>query len=101
MMTIEEGSVLYNVYGMDAPEELGGTNYFIGDLMTTSEVTPSLWGDDGLFFRHQMTEDDIAIKPDWEPYYVKSIYATDDNVLEARNADQVAGKGCPFAHLWQ
>jgi hypothetical protein len=37
---------------MSAPKELGGVEYHIGDLITTSAATTSNWGDNGLFFRH-------------------------------------------------
>lgn len=71
LQTIKEGTTLYEVYGMSAPKELGGKEYLIGELVTTSEVTSSKWGDDHLFFRHQWTEDDIKAKPEWEQYYPK------------------------------
>jgi len=54
---------------MNAPSELGGQEFHIGDLVTTSDVTSTLWGDDHLFFRHQWVEDDIALKPEWTKYY--------------------------------
>lgn len=63
--TIPEGSTLWEVYGMSAPEELGGQEYFIGNLETTSALTSSNWGDNGLFFRHQWAEDDCAAMPEW------------------------------------
>jgi hypothetical protein len=31
---------------MSAPKELGGKEYYIGDLVTTSKATSSTWGDD-------------------------------------------------------
>ena len=56
---------------MSAPKELGGIEYHIGDLITTSAATTSNWGDNGLFFRHQWTEDDVAAIPAWGSYYAK------------------------------
>lgn len=50
--TIPKGSTLWEIYGMSAPAELGGKEYLIGDLITTSAATTSNWGDNGLFFRH-------------------------------------------------
>jgi hypothetical protein len=33
------------MYGMDAPEELGGVEHYIGDIVSTSALTSSNWGD--------------------------------------------------------
>jgi hypothetical protein len=52
LATIPSGSVLYKVYGLDAPVELGGKEHYIGDLITTSAMVSSYWGDTRLFFRH-------------------------------------------------
>lgn len=52
LMTIEEGTHLWKVYGMDAPEQLGGQEFYIGDLVTSSPTTTSKFGDKELFFRH-------------------------------------------------
>ena len=35
-------------------QELGGVETHIGDLVLTSELTSSNWGDKHLFFRHQV-----------------------------------------------
>ena len=41
-------------------QELGGVETHIGDLVLTSELTSSNWGDKHLFFRHQvMTNEDM------------------------------------------
>jgi hypothetical protein len=52
LMTILKDSTLYQVYGWDAPEEMGGVEHLIGDLITTSEMTTSYFADSQLFFRH-------------------------------------------------
>ena len=49
---IEKGTVLYYVYAMDKPRSLEGEEALIGAIITTSELTTSLWGDKHLFFRH-------------------------------------------------
>jgi len=49
---IEKGTVLYFVYAMNMPKSLGGEEQLIGAIITTSELTTSLWGDKHLFFRH-------------------------------------------------
>lgn len=103
LKTVKSGTTLYEVYGMSAPSELGGHEFLIGDLVTTSDVTSSLWGDDHLFYRHQMTEDDIALKPEWKPYYpVYSIgsgsASVDSLITDTFDAFKAV---CPFAYLWQ
>jgi hypothetical protein len=37
---------------MNAPEELGGEEVYIGELVTNSEVTSTYWGDEHLYVRH-------------------------------------------------
>merc|ERR1711953_465071 len=44
LKSIPVGTTLYNIYAQDVPEELGGTQTHIGDLVLTSEMTTSLWG---------------------------------------------------------
>jgi len=62
---------LYKVYGLSAPQELGGVEYYIGDLIITSKLTSSNWGDSHLFFRHQLMDDDLKIHPEWTAYTPK------------------------------
>ena len=52
LQTIPAGSTLYNLYADDMPCEIGGTEHYIGKLVTTSEFTTSFWGDEHLKFRH-------------------------------------------------
>lgn len=68
LMTIPSGSTLYQVFAWDQPEQLGGTEAHIADLVLTSEMTTSLWGDQHLYFRHQDMWDDIDIIPEWADY---------------------------------
>jgi hypothetical protein len=68
LVTIPNGSTLYEVYAMDQPEELGGTEVHIADLVMTSDMITSLWGDQHLFFRHQDMMDDIDLIPEWKEY---------------------------------
>jgi hypothetical protein len=48
--SVEANSELYRVYAMDQPEELGGTESYIGDLVLDGNLIASKWGDDILFF---------------------------------------------------
>ena len=50
--SIPSGSVLYSVYAMDQPEELGGKETLIGQIKTMSALQTSNWGDEHLYFRH-------------------------------------------------
>lgn len=68
LMTIDEGTVLWSVYAWDKPAELGGTESYIADIVMTSEMTTSVWGDQNMFFRHQDMKDDIEIHPEWKEY---------------------------------
>lgn len=65
---VPAGSTIYQVYGWDKPQEMGGKEYLIGNLVTKSEVTTTKWGDEELFFRHQDMKADLAIKPEWTQY---------------------------------
>ena len=82
---------------MDAPEELGGQEHFIGSLVTTSETIKSLYSDTRLMFRHQRAEDDIALKPEWADFYATPRGDELDCVsepIETRSA-------CPLAFLFE
>ena len=50
--SIPSGSVLYDIYALDQPEEMGGVETKIGQLVTASEFTTSSWGDEHMYFRH-------------------------------------------------
>ena len=39
--------------------------------MTASVITPSYWGDEHFFIRHQRMDEDLALKPEWVPYTPK------------------------------
>jgi len=68
-MTIPEGTILYHIFAWTAPGALGGFEVYIGDLVTDSIMTTSAWGDEHMYIRHARADDDIALKPEWGPYY--------------------------------
>jgi len=68
LVTIPSGSVLYQVFALDAPEKLGGEEKRIADLVLTSEVVTSKWGDQHLFIRHQDMAEDLRLRPEWNKY---------------------------------
>ena len=71
LTSIPQGSTLYEVWALDQPVELGGTEKHIADLVLVSEMVTSLWGDNHLYFRHQDMAEDVQIHPDWEEYLDK------------------------------
>jgi len=50
---------------------MGGTETMIGTLQLDGTLTRSKWGDEKLFFRHQLNDDDLKLKPEWEKYTPK------------------------------
>ena len=80
MATIPANSIIYLMYGMTAPPELGGEEIYIGDIVVTEAPTTSLWSDNVYYVQHQWTEDDIAAKPEWIDYYVP--YNSETTTLE-------------------
>ena len=68
MENIPADSTIYDVYALDKPEQLGGTETLIGSLKLDGSFTTSDWGDQRLFYRHQLMNEDLALKPEWKPY---------------------------------
>lgn len=52
LTAIPSGSTLWNVYALDQPVELGGEERHIADLVTSSPIVTSKWGDQHFFIRH-------------------------------------------------
>ncbi len=48
-----EGDVIYEVYGLTAPEKLGGTEVHIANVRMMSDLIASEKADDKLYFRHR------------------------------------------------
>jgi len=71
LTSIPAGSTLYEVYAWDNPEGLNGVEKHIANLVLTSDMVTSLWGDSHLFFRHQDMAEDVAIHPEWEEFLDK------------------------------
>jgi len=77
LVTIPQGSVMYHVWALDSPRELGGTEQKIADLVLVSDMVTSNWGDNNLFFRHQDMVDDLLIKPEWNQFTPKFELSSD------------------------
>jgi len=71
LVSIPKGSLLYEVWALDNPAELGGTEKHIADLVLVSDMITSVWGDQHLFFRHQDMAEDVELRPEWEEYLDK------------------------------
>ncbi len=63
---IPEGTVLYDVFASPDPKSVACPNQLqrIGKIVSTSAMQKSP-NDDGLFFRHQKKDEDLALRPDW------------------------------------
>jgi hypothetical protein len=96
LITIPEGTDLFEIYGMTAPVEMNGQSVYIGLLQTTSAMITSNWGDKSYFVQHHNLAEDFLLEPEWAQF-------TPSNVLTTSNSDQERKTyhGCPFAHLWQ
>lgn len=43
----------------------------IGTLVLDGNLIKSKWGDEQLYFRHQMMDDDLVSHPEWDDYLEK------------------------------
>ena len=109
LQTIPANSTLFNIYAMDQPVELGGTETLIASMVTASTMVTSYWGDEHMFFRHQRMDDDLKLRPEWEPYTpVFKIFGENQENVDAEDvvnmvndiATEIIG-GCPFSYLLQ
>ena len=67
---------MFKVFAYEVPPEYGGQERLIGWVVSRSETTPSLWGDEKLFFQHQAYEDDVKVRPYYEQWLVKWKFGT-------------------------
>lgn len=87
LMAIPAGTTLYEVYAMDKPSELGGYETLIAEVVLTSTMSTSMWGDKEFFVRHQDMKDDLNYHPEWEPFTAKFSWFGEEGVTS----------GCPYA----
>ena len=62
---IEVGHTLWDLWCLEGPEALGYSISKVGEIVTTSEVVTSMYGDTKLFFRHVRFEEDLEARPEW------------------------------------
>jgi len=60
--SIPIGTKIYEVYGRASPT---ADREPIGEMVITSQMVYSEFGDRDLFFRHQRMEDDFELRPEW------------------------------------
>lgn len=102
LTTIEEGTVLYDLYAMDKYKKDDPDLNFepIGHIELKTRFTRSKWADEKLYFRHTRYEEELARRPEWAdmtpytpvfelPDMVKTVIAMDDPIK------------CPFAVLYE
>jgi len=53
---------LFKVFAVDKPD---GEEQEIGSIILKDQLTPSKFGDEKLFFKHQRMEDDFKLRPEW------------------------------------
>lgn len=68
LKSIPANTKLYDVYAWTGPKQLGGKELMIGTLQLDGSLVSSIWGDENLFFRHQKADEDLKLKPEWNPF---------------------------------
>ena len=68
---IPPGTPLFYVYARDRPLMLGGIEKKIATIMIASEITPSKWGDECMYFRHEKYDADLRMRPEWKIFVPK------------------------------
>ena len=63
-------------------------------------MVTSFWGDDHMFFRHQRMDDDLKLKPEWEPYTPNPNVFGEIEQATNQVVDTIVSN-CPFAYLFQ
>lgn len=71
LKAVPANNVLYNVYALSAPTQLGGVKQLIGSLVLDGQMVTSNFGDRQLYIRHQDFTEDLKLKPEWVPYGVR------------------------------
>ena len=62
LRSIPSGSLLYKVYAKDVYDSIPE---LIGELVLTSPIESSVYADTRLFLKHQLMDEDLALRPDW------------------------------------
>ena len=95
---IPENTAMFKLFGYDTPPEHGGEEVFMGWLVSRSETTSSLWGDQRLFFQHKRMEDDIKERPH---YFEWLQFFDGGRMTETPLIDPAPRQKCPFMFLFE
>lgn len=63
LVSVPANANIYDLWGWDKPKQIGGTLSKIGTITLDGKLIESSFGDELLFFRHQLLDDDIKIMP--------------------------------------
>ena len=69
-------------------------------MKTKSTLVTSNWGDEHMFFRHQRMDDDLKIRPEWEPYTPNPSVFGMANKQHEDKLVKAASYACPFLSLF-
>jgi len=98
LTVVQPDTAMFRIFGYDSPPELGGEERHIGWLVSRSKTTPSLWGDQKLFFQHHRYEDDIRKRP----HYFEWLQFWDNGrFTETPLANPAPTQKCPFLFLFE
>lgn len=65
---IPVGYNLFDMWCQEGPEALGYEMEKLGEIITTSDMITSMYGDTKLFFRHVRFEEDLEERPHWKEH---------------------------------
>lgn len=88
---------LWEVWCAEGPEDLGHEIYQIGEIITTSDVVTSMYGDTKLFFRHVRFEEDLEARPEWKDHVQ---LFTRNTFVDNLPLPYDAPASCPFDYLF-
>ena len=94
---VQPGWPLFDLWCTEGPEELGHELKQIGQIITTSDLVTSMYGDTKLFFRHVRFEEDLEARPEWLAFvelFTRKTFI--DNLPLAPEAPA----HCPFDYLF-
>ena len=94
---IPVGYPLFDVWCQEDPDALGGYMYQIGQIIMTSDMVTSMYGDTRLFFRHVRFEEDLEERPEWLPHVEMFDRPTFINNLPL---PYESPEKCPFDYLF-
>ena len=97
---IPTGTMLYEVWARNAPSTLGGVEMKIAEIVTKSELTPSLWGDTKMFFRHTKHDDDFRYRPEWMLQPTHGMFTVEGESVKLHPLRERQPSACPFSWLF-